>query len=68
MDKVTDIGGNQDSIEPNYLKFRVVTAFVTNLDIVVTIIINRLYIPIIYLLVSQSIFLSICLSVGYLCV
>ena len=43
--------------------FCVVTAFVTDLDILVNIIINRLYIPIIYLLATQSIFLSICLSI-----
>ena len=40
-----------------------VTASVTNLDIVVNIIIIRLYIPIMYLLSSQSILLSMSLSI-----
>ena len=41
---IADIGPAQYSILPKYLIFCVATGFVINLDIVVSIIINRLYI------------------------
>ena len=57
---IADIGATQDSIVPNDLKCCVVTAFVNDM--------NRLCNPIIYIFVSKSIFLSICLSISqYVC-